>query len=140
MFAVMANAVAAADAPRGMHFANDIVPVLSRFGCNASGCHGKAEGQNGFKLSVFGFDPAADYIALTQESRGRRVLPASGGRGWTEGKPRSTATSLRFRGFAKPLQPGHPPPQPKLVKHVPHNGLVTVVVSRLPHLWQCFSR
>ncbi len=73
---MMANAVAAADAPRGMHFANDIVPVLSRFGCNASGCHGKAEGQNGFKLSVFGFDPAADYIALTQESRGRRVLPA----------------------------------------------------------------
>ena len=76
MFAAMANAVAAADAPRGLHFANDIVPVLSRFGCNASGCHGKAEGQNGFKLSVFGFDPAADYIALTQESRGRRVLPA----------------------------------------------------------------
>ncbi|MEK6261351.1 MAG: DUF1549 and DUF1553 domain-containing protein [Planctomycetota bacterium] len=76
MFAVMANAVVVADAPRGMHFANDIVPVLSRFGCNASGCHGKAEGQNGFKLSVFGFDPAADYIALTQESRGRRVLPA----------------------------------------------------------------
>ena len=76
MFAMMANTVVAADeAPRGMHFANDIVPILSRFGCNASGCHGKAEGQNGFKLSVFGFDPAADYIALTQESRGRRVLP-----------------------------------------------------------------
>ncbi len=72
----MANAVEAGDAPRGMHFANDIVPILSRFGCNASGCHGKAEGQNGFKLSVFGFDPAADYIALTQESRGRRVVPA----------------------------------------------------------------
>lgn len=60
---------------RDLHFANDIVPILSRFGCNASGCHGKAEGQNGFKLSVFGFDPAADYVALTQESRGRRVQP-----------------------------------------------------------------
>lgn len=59
-----------------IHFANDIVPILSRYGCNTSGCHGKAEGQNGFKLSVFGFDPAADYAALTQESRGRRVLPA----------------------------------------------------------------
>jgi hypothetical protein len=59
-----------------LHFANDVVPIFSRFGCNASGCHGKSEGQNGFKLSVFGFDPAADHVALTQESRGRRVLPA----------------------------------------------------------------
>lgn len=68
----------AEDRPTGtkdLHFANDIVPIFSRFGCNTSGCHGKAEGQNGFKLSVFGFDPAADYVALTQESRGRRVLP-----------------------------------------------------------------
>lgn len=59
-----------------VHFANDIVPIFSRFGCNSSGCHGKAEGQNGFRLSVFGFDPHADYVALTQESRGRRVVPA----------------------------------------------------------------
>ena len=49
----------------------------SKLGCNASGCHGKAEGQNGFKLSVFGFDPAADHAALTKESRGRRVFPAA---------------------------------------------------------------
>src|ERR1700749_4077930 len=61
---------------QGPHFANDVVPILSRFGCNSSGCHGKAEGQNGFRLSVFGFDPDADYVALTQESRGRRVVPA----------------------------------------------------------------
>ncbi|HZY88906.1 MAG TPA: DUF1549 and DUF1553 domain-containing protein [Gemmataceae bacterium] len=69
--------VEAAAAPRLFHFENDIVPILSRFGCNSSGCHGKAEGQNGFKLSVFGFDPAADYAALTMESRGRRVFPAA---------------------------------------------------------------
>ena len=62
---------------QSLHFANDIVPILSRFSCNASGCHGKAEGQNGFKLSVFGFDPAADHRALTMEARGRRVFPAS---------------------------------------------------------------
>jgi hypothetical protein len=62
---------------RRFNFENDVLPVLSKFGCNSSGCHGKAEGQNGFKLSVFGFDPAADYAALTKESRGRRVfLPA----------------------------------------------------------------
>ena len=65
-------------ASRGaFHFENDIMPLLSRFGCNSSGCHGKAEGQNGFKLSVFGFDPAADYDALVKEARGRRVLPAA---------------------------------------------------------------
>ena len=61
--------------PREFNFENDIIPVLSKFGCNTSGCHGKAEGQNGFKLSVFGFDPGADYAALTQEGRGRRVFP-----------------------------------------------------------------
>lgn len=53
------------------NFERDIVPILSRHGCNGSGCHGKAEGQNGFKLSVFGFDPAADYVSLLQEVRGR---------------------------------------------------------------------
>lgn len=58
---------------RRFNFENDVIPILSRFGCNASGCHGKAEGQNGFKLSVFGFDPPADFAALTQEARGRRV-------------------------------------------------------------------
>lgn len=61
---------------QSFNFENDIVPILSRFGCNSSGCHGKAEGQNGFKLSVFGFDPSADHAALTQEGRGRRVNPA----------------------------------------------------------------
>lgn len=61
--------------PRQFHFENDILPILSRFACNMSGCHGKAEGQNGFKLSVFGYDPPADHIALTQEGRGRRVNP-----------------------------------------------------------------
>src|SRR5688572_10472321 len=62
---------------RTFHFENDITPILSRHGCNASGCHGKADGQNGFKLSVFGFDPAADHAALVQEARGRRITPSS---------------------------------------------------------------
>jgi hypothetical protein len=60
--------------PRVFHFENDIEPILSRFGCNSAGCHGNAEGQNGFKLSVFGFDPAADHAAISKEGRGRRVL------------------------------------------------------------------
>jgi hypothetical protein len=62
---------------RPLHFVNDIVPLLSRHGCNAGGCHGRASGQNGFKLSLFGFDPAFDYNALVKEARGRRLLPAS---------------------------------------------------------------
>ncbi len=60
-----------------VHFANDVVPLFSKLGCNSAGCHGKASGQNGFKLSVFGFDPEADYNALVKEARGRRVFPAS---------------------------------------------------------------
>jgi hypothetical protein len=73
-----APALNAQEAPktRAFHFETDIVSILSRFGCNSSGCHGKAEGQNGFKLSIFGFDPPADHIALTSESRGRRTNPA----------------------------------------------------------------
>jgi hypothetical protein len=66
--------VAESTRARTIHFENDIEPILSRFGCNAAGCHGAAEGQNGFKLSVFGFDPGADYSALVKEGRGRRVL------------------------------------------------------------------
>jgi hypothetical protein len=62
---------------RPLHFESDIEPLLSRHGCNSSGCHGKAEGQNGFKLSVFGSDPAADHAALVKEGRGRRLFPAA---------------------------------------------------------------
>ncbi|MFT5522606.1 MAG: hypothetical protein ACI9HK_000550, partial [Pirellulaceae bacterium] len=57
-------------------FRNEIVPILTKASCNSGGCHGKAEGQNGFKLSVFGFDPAGDHQAITMEGRGRRLSPA----------------------------------------------------------------
>ena len=55
---------AAARAAEPLHFENDILPILARYGCSSSGCHGKAEGQGGFKLSVFSSDPEADYAAL----------------------------------------------------------------------------
>jgi hypothetical protein len=58
-------------------FINDVLPVLSKAGCNSGACHAKPEGQNGFKLSVFAYDPAADYAAIVKASRGRRVFPAS---------------------------------------------------------------
>src|SRR5262249_56986903 len=56
------------DDSRPLHFANDIVPLLSRHGCNAGGCHGRASGQNGFKLFLFGFDADFDFKALVKES------------------------------------------------------------------------
>ncbi len=62
---------------RELHFVNDIEPILTKSGCNAGGCHGKASGQNGFRLSLFGFEPKFDYDALVNEAHGRRVFPAS---------------------------------------------------------------
>ena len=55
-------------------FERDVEPVLTRAGCNSGPCHGKASGQNGFKLSLQGFDPEFDHIAIAREAGGRRVL------------------------------------------------------------------
>jgi hypothetical protein len=57
----------------GLDFPNDVLPHLTRLGCNAGSCHGSATGQKGFKLSLLGYDAAWDYAALTRELRGRRV-------------------------------------------------------------------
>lgn len=62
--------------PEPVSFRRDIVPVLTKSGCNSGACHGKAEGQNGFKLSVFGYDAVADHDAIVHEGRGRRVFAA----------------------------------------------------------------
>ncbi|MBI2804607.1 MAG: DUF1553 domain-containing protein [Planctomycetes bacterium] len=58
-------------------FANHIVPIFTKLGCNSGGCHGKSGGQNGFALSLLGFVPELDYRALVKENRGRRILPSS---------------------------------------------------------------
>src|SRR5207237_1320872 len=60
-----------------INFPNQIVPVFTKLGCNSGGCHGKASGQNGFKLSLLGFEPDVDYVALVKEARGRRLFPAA---------------------------------------------------------------
>ncbi|WP_395731264.1 DUF1549 and DUF1553 domain-containing protein [Prosthecobacter sp.] len=67
----------AAEALRPLNFANDIVPILTKGSCNSGGCHGKSGGQNGFKLSLLGFEPQEDYEHIVKEARGRRVFPAS---------------------------------------------------------------
>ncbi|MSU37193.1 MAG: DUF1553 domain-containing protein [Pedosphaera sp.] len=60
-----------------VHFANRIVPIFTKNSCNGGGCHGKAAGQNGFRLSLLGFEPTEDYEHLVNEARGRRLFPAA---------------------------------------------------------------
>ena len=54
-------------------FRNDVMPVFARTGCNMGSCHGAARGKDGFRLSLFGFDPAGDHFRLTREMSGRRL-------------------------------------------------------------------
>ena len=54
-------------------FRNDVMPVFARAGCNMGSCHGAARGKDGFRLSLFGFDPAGDHFRLTREHSGRRL-------------------------------------------------------------------
>jgi hypothetical protein len=75
VFAVESDAAEQAGTP--VSFELDVMPILTARGCNQGACHGKARGQNGFQLSLLGFDPDFDYAALTQQARGRRVFPAS---------------------------------------------------------------
>jgi hypothetical protein len=57
-----------------VNFENEIVPIFTKLGCNAGGCHGKSDGQNGFRLSLLGFYPEDDYEFLVHEDRGRRIF------------------------------------------------------------------
>ncbi|MDP7585524.1 MAG: DUF1553 domain-containing protein, partial [Verrucomicrobiota bacterium] len=59
-----------------LSFVADVLPVLGRAGCANGACHAKPKGQNGFSLSVFSFDPAADFREIVKDERGRRVFPA----------------------------------------------------------------
>ncbi len=61
-------------------FRNHVQPILAKFGCSSGACHGAAAGQNGFKLSLRGYDDEGDYLALTRNARGRRIVPSDPGR------------------------------------------------------------
>lgn len=65
------------DDNQSVNFPNQVIPIFTKFGCNGGGCHGKLAGQNGFKLSLLGFEPREDYEHLMKESRGRRLFPAA---------------------------------------------------------------
>ena len=58
---------------RTVDFENDLIPVFTRFGCNAGACHGAAIGRGGFKLSLFGGNPKADFDAVVRQVEGSRI-------------------------------------------------------------------
>ncbi|MCZ2341889.1 MAG: DUF1549 and DUF1553 domain-containing protein [Bacteroidales bacterium] len=58
---------------RPISFKLDVMPVFMRAGCNVGGCHGAARGKDGFRISLFGFDPDGDHYRLTRELNGRRI-------------------------------------------------------------------
>lgn len=74
--ALAEDAPTANEGPRVL-FELDVQPILSRAGCNSGACHGKARGQNGFALSLLGFDADFDYASIVKDARGRRLFPAA---------------------------------------------------------------
>lgn len=58
---------------RPISFKLDVMPVFMKAGCNTGSCHGAARGKDGFRLSLFGFDPDGDFLRITREMPGRRI-------------------------------------------------------------------
>jgi Protein of unknown function (DUF1549)/Protein of unknown function (DUF1553) len=114
---------AAIDPP--ISFKLDVAPVFMKAGCNAGSCHGAARGKDGFRLSLFGFDPDGDYYRLTREQPERRLdlsipgeclliekatgqVPHSGGSPTKKGDP-YYATLLRWLESGAPADAGAVP-------------------------------
>ena len=111
-----------------INFKNQIVPIFTKLGCNSGGCHGKASGQNGFKLSLLGFYPDEDYEFLVKEGRGRRIFSTSPsqsllltkpvGRSPHGGGKRMDVTGYEYRLIARWIEQGTPygkPEDPEVV-------------------------
>src|SRR5438093_3122924 len=102
-------------------FRNHVQPVLAKFGCSSGACHGAAAGQNGFKLSLRGYDDTGDYLALTRNALGRRIIPSDPGRSLLLLKPtaaiphkggkRFEVGSLEYRVLSEWIAAGAPGPQ-----------------------------
>ncbi|MCH2600751.1 MAG: DUF1549 and DUF1553 domain-containing protein [Pirellulales bacterium] len=101
-------------------FRNHVESVLSKAGCNGGACHGARAGQNGFRLTLFGFDLAADYSYLTRQARGRRIVPSDPGRSLLLTKPtgalphkggvRLDVNEVEYRVLAEWIAAGAPGP------------------------------
>jgi hypothetical protein len=90
--------------PSRVSFRNDVVPILTRWGCNQGACHGAQHGKGGLKLSLAGFDPDLDFYGLTKQARGRRVSPAEPARSLFLTKPTMTVP----HGGGRRLDPNSP--------------------------------
>jgi hypothetical protein len=107
-------------------FDSHVLPILSKLGCNLGACHAAQHGKGGFKLSVFGFDPAADRDAIVRERQGRRVDLMNPERSLFLRKPtlqvrhgggqRLEAGSVDFQILASWLRSGAPGHDPKALK------------------------
>lgn len=86
----------------GWSFRNHVIPVLTRLGCNSGACHGAAAGKGGFKLTLRGYDPEADFAVLTRQALGRRVNPVEPARSLVLLKP----TMAIGHGGGKRMEPG----------------------------------
>jgi Protein of unknown function (DUF1553)/Protein of unknown function (DUF1549)/Bacterial Ig-like domain (group 2) len=102
-------------------FRNDVLPVMTKMGCNSGPCHGAAAGKNGFKLTLRGYDPNADYYTLTHQALGRRTNPIEPARSLVLLKPtlaiphgggrRFDVGSPEYKVIAGWLAQGTPAPQ-----------------------------
>lgn len=124
-----------AAADRAVSFHLDVMPVLARAGCNTGSCHGAARGKDGFRLSLFGFDPVGDYARITREIGVRRInlaVPADsllleksvGSVPHTGGKRFGVdseyyATTLKWLEAGAPQDAGTPPKAVKLEVYPP---------------------
>ncbi|MDP6914419.1 MAG: Ig-like domain-containing protein, partial [Verrucomicrobiota bacterium] len=89
----LVTSVVARDRP--LNFRHDVLPVLSKAGCNSGGCHGALAGKGGFRLSLNAYDPATDHYNITRENRGRRIEFADAARSLFLIKP---TAAVRHKG------------------------------------------
>ena len=109
-------------APDSPSFRNDVLPILSKAGCNSGPCHGALAGKNGFRLSLRGYDPVSDYFSLTREALGRRLVKMAPARSLILLKPTLTlphgggkrfdVDSPEYRVIADWIAAGAPAPKP----------------------------
>ncbi len=85
-------------------YQQDILPILTRFGCNQGACHGKLAGQNGFRLSLRGYAPDWDYDSITHEFFGRRIDRAAPANSLLVTKP----AGMSPHGGGKLFEPNSP--------------------------------
>lgn len=118
--AVAAGAPAVSSAGDAPSFTADIVPLLTKTGCNQGACHGKGAGQNGFRLSLRGFAPDQDHKWITREFEGRRLdrarpeesllLRKATGQTPHEGGRLFSPASREYKLLLDWLRAGHPGP------------------------------